>query len=64
MYSKRLLYGNSKRSVFNDGREDSKEGIRQLLITRPICRIYYEANHSYGYYKQYKYVLHEQVWTE
>ena len=60
IYSKGVYNGNSK-VVFNNGNEQSKENIRQLLITRPICRVYYESNYKYGYYKNYRYIVHDRV---
>lgn len=43
----------------NDTR--SMKRLRQMLITRPICRVYYESNRQYGYYRKYKHLYHDRV---
>ena len=54
--------GDWTRSVFyNEDEEISKEDLRHLLITRPVCRLYYESDHKFGYYQKYKYMLHKNV---
>ena len=40
----------------------SMERLRQMLITRPICRIYYESNRQYGYYRKYRHLYHDRVY--
>lgn len=33
-------------------------------ITQPICRVLYESKELYGFYKEYKYLRHDQVRTK
>ena len=40
---------------------ERKSDVIQTLILLPICRVYYESNKQYGYYKQYKYIHHDRV---
>lgn len=47
--------------MFTQAEIERKSDVVQMLIMLPICRVYYESNKQYGYYKQYKYINHERV---
>ena len=47
--------------MFTQARLKKKTDVIQTLIALPICRIYYQSNKQYGYYKKYKYVHHDRV---
>ena len=34
---------------------------KELLITMPICPVYYEADKRYGSYREFRYLLHHHV---
>lgn len=41
--------------------ESSTSNNGVYTITQPICRIYYESKELYGFYKECKYIRHDQV---
>ena len=47
--------------MFTKAEIERKSDVIQTLILLPICRVYYESNKQYGYYKQYKYIHHDRV---
>lgn len=47
--------------MFSQAEMERKSDVIQTLILLPICRVYYESNKQYGYYKQYKYIHHDRV---
>ena len=52
----------SSKSVFYSGNGKlKKDDVRHMLITRPICRLYYASDQAFGLHKQYKYMLHNEV---
>lgn len=51
----------SKSVFYSDNSQLRKDDVRHKLITRPICRLYYDSDQVYGFHKQYKYMLHEEV---
>ena len=52
----------SSKSVFySDNGKLNKNDVRHMLITRPICRLYYASDQAFGFHKQYKYMLHNEV---
>ena len=39
----------------------SKEELREFLITHPICRVFYQSSSPLGYYKKYRHLYHDRV---
>ena len=39
----------------------SKEELREFLITHPICRVFYQSPSPLGYYKKYRHLYHDRV---